>query len=232
VGDSSIPNSSIPSGVYINGNFINKGVSGLKIDYPNGRVIFSQPTSFSPSQISGTYSFPDFNMYYVIDQEINLLFHSSWRAREETTTSLATGRSTNDRIFPAIYMLNSESENNPFQFGGGEEITKYRYKFVVLADDAFNLDGALCIFRDFARKHFSVLNNTSFPYNYYGDYRSGVQYNYDNLVLNNNNYSDLAFISDVKVSKFNEQITSELKFVEYGAIVKLDVEYVRGTRFC
>jgi hypothetical protein len=39
--DRSVPNANIPSGVFINGNYIARGVSGLNIDFNKGRAILN-----------------------------------------------------------------------------------------------------------------------------------------------------------------------------------------------
>ena len=97
--------------------------------------------------------------------------------------------------------------NEGFAFGG-EDLTKNIIKAVVIADSEYQLDGALSIFADTARKTFSKIPFSGHPSTEYGDIKGGT-YNY--LTLSDSYSSEIPyFIEDVTVSKFSERAQSKL----------------------
>ena len=85
--------------------------------------------------------------------------------------------------------------------------TNSTIKAVVLADNEYQLDGALSIFADTARKVVPRIPFTGHPSTEYGDIKGG-SYNYTGLA---NTYSDNAFfIDDVTVSKFSQRAQSSV----------------------
>jgi hypothetical protein len=61
--DESVNGAQIPSGIYNNGNFINRGDDGLILDFDNGRVMLDASFGENNPSLSGTYSVKEFNFY-------------------------------------------------------------------------------------------------------------------------------------------------------------------------
>ena len=60
--DSSVPSVNIPSGVFVNGNYMARGVSGLNIDFNKGRAILNNGINFN--NVTARYSFKEYSIYY------------------------------------------------------------------------------------------------------------------------------------------------------------------------
>src|SRR5882724_8538039 len=71
--DSSITGAAIPSGIYSNDTFIPRGQSGLKLDFTNGRVMFTGQVNIP---VSGRFAFTDFNIYSTTKSDQELVFEN------------------------------------------------------------------------------------------------------------------------------------------------------------
>jgi hypothetical protein len=103
--------------------------------------------------------------------------------------------------------LNVEfSRNEGFELGGMDQ-TNSTIKAVVLADSDYQLDGALSIFADSARKIVPKIPFSGHPSTEYGDIKGG-SYNYTGLA---ESYTDGSFfIDDVTVSKFSQRAQTSI----------------------
>ena len=190
--DYAVSGAQVPSGVYVNGNFINKGTTGLKIDYLNGRAIFNQNNN--GFTVSGDYAVKDFNIYVNPVSNQELLFESKFELRPTFPQSL-TGLNSNQAVAPAIFIENLSSSSEDLAFGGLDKCY-YNYSCMILADSNYQLEGVANILMDLKRKHFCVLDET--PINRFGDFKSG-NYHYWDYVAAHSQYQ--AFISDVDFFK-------------------------------
>jgi len=112
-----------------------------------------------------------------------------------------------DQVVPAIFLNSEYMRNEGFAFGG-EEKTTNTIKAVVISDSEYQLDGALSIFADTARKTFSKIPFSDHPSTEYGDIKGGA-YNY--LTLANTYSNGVPYsIEDVTVSKFSERAQNKL----------------------
>lgn len=221
VADSSITGANIPSGMYLNGNFIPRGTSGVKIDFENGRFLCNSNVTGS---VSGSYAIKDFNVYYTSESEEKLLFNTKYSLNPKTHQEL-TGLAEGTKTFPAIYIKYEPSENEGFAFGGMDS-TNPIFRAIVLSDSSFKLDAACSIFRDTNSTCFGILSATEMPFNIYGDYKSG--YNYTTLA--DKSGLDLAFIEKVKVKKFTEDMNLSVNGSCVGAFIDFNVEILRFPR--
>jgi hypothetical protein len=221
--DSSVPNAVVPSGVTVNGNEVLRGISGLKLDFQNGRAIFSG--SANATNVSGSYSIKDFNIYTTTKSDYELLYETAYMINP-TVPQVATGVPEDKLIAPCIFLKVKSFENEEFTFGGMDN-TKVFLRAVILADDEWDLNGVGNIFADANRRHFYV--NSGTPLNRYQDIRNGY-YNYTDIVGSGQSPSNLAYISHTAFTKLNQRAIAD-KFPDlYIGFVDFSVELPRMTR--
>ena len=192
--DSSITNAQIPSGVYSNGNFIPRGQSGLRLDFNNGRVIFSGGVNIP---VSGQFSPKEFNLYATTKSDQELIFQQRIDFASQFP-QFPSGIPSDKVIAPAIFIRFGNFETDSFALGG-EYLDKLIARAVVLSDSNFSLEAVGNIFVNQKENNFLVFNQT--PFDEYGDLKSGY-FNYEDCL---NQYYDpmkLAYISDVDFTKF------------------------------
>ena len=75
VSDHSVVGANIPSGISVGANFINKGTSGLYIDYDMGRVMVNNSLP-QANNINLSYAYKEYNIYYNECQDKQLIFEA------------------------------------------------------------------------------------------------------------------------------------------------------------
>jgi len=223
--DSSIPNVNIPSGVFVNNNYVSRGISGLNIDFNKGRVIFNN--NVNSNNITANYSFKEYNLYYTDEREEKLLFEKAYNITPKVT-QITGGLGYLDTPYPCIFIKHRRGENVPFAFGG-EDSTETMIRCIVLASNSFSLDGVISILSDSARKVFPVLETNNFPFNYFGDFKSGNYFNYINL-CKNQPPSSLVYIDKVTVSKLDEIDNAKINKKCVAALIDFELSDVRNPR--
>ncbi len=207
ISDVSVTGANIMSGVYLNGNFIRPGQSGLhEIDFNQGRVYFSGAITGS-NRISGNYAVKDFNIRLTDQSDTKLLFETRYSLRAKTPQT-PTGRYSDETSYPIIFLKANGGENTPFAFGG-MDLSCMGMRAIVLSDSQFKLDACLSILKDSARKSIPLITESEMPLNAFGGYRSGVLYHYNNLV-SGKNPGDIVSIDTVQSSKFNQNLYAEV----------------------
>lgn len=222
--DSSIPNVNIPSGVFINGNYIARGTSGLNLDFNKGRAIISGNAS---SNVTASYSFKEYNIYYTDEREEKLLFEKAYNITPKVSQITGT-LGYLDTPYPCIFIKHRVGENIPFAFGG-QDSTETSLRCIVLASNSFSLDGLISILSDSARKVFPVFPPQDFPFNYFGDFKTGTSFNYINL-CKNQPQSSLVHIDRVTVSKLDEIDNAKINKKCVGALIDFELSDVRTPR--
>lgn len=221
--DKSITGANIPSGVYVDNSFVSRGVSGLKIDYQEGRAIFTG--SKSNWSVSGNFAVKDFNIYTTTKSDEELLFETNYVVNP-STKYMATGDLTDKVVAPCIFLKIKNMDNEDFAFGGMDN-TVVNARAMILASSESSLQGVGNIFCDSQKTSFCLLNNT--PLNRFGDTKSGM-YNYTGLVQESFDYSNLVYIQKAKFSKLNQQAISN-KFPDlYVGFIDLRLELPRWPR--
>jgi hypothetical protein len=119
-------------------------------------------------------------------------------------------------------------ENIPFAFGG-EDSTQTMIRCIVLASNSFSLDGLISILNDSARKVFPILNPQDFPFDYFGDFKSGNYFNYKELCKNQPVYN-LVNIDRVTISKLDEIDNSKINKKCVGALIDFELSDIRNPR--
>jgi hypothetical protein len=179
----------------------------IVFDFDNGRIIETGGSFTTGDALTGTFAVKDFNIYLTNETEEDLILENKFQINSRYGDPSMSGIDPYDQVVPAIFLNSEYMRNEGFAFGG-EDLTKNIIKAVVIADSEYQLDGALSIFADTARKTFSKIPFSGHPSTEYGDIKGGV---YDYLSLSNS-YSSQApyFIEDVTVSKFSERAQSRL----------------------
>lgn len=199
VSDTSISGAQVLSGVYVNGAFTRRGVSGFTgINYSMGQAYFSGVVSSPSTTLSGNYAIKDFNIFLTNDIEEKLLFETQFSVSKKTSQS-PTGLPPESLSYPAIFLKNNGGSNEPAAFGGLDQ-TQMNVRAIVLSDSQFNLDAISSIFRDKERTFVPMLEEGQMPFNNIGDFKSGILYNYDSLTANKSE-SEQLFIDNVFISK-------------------------------
>lgn len=195
--DQAITGANLLSGIYINDNFITIGQSGLSgISPSQGQVYFD--SNKDGNIISGRYAVKDFNLYLTSDAEEEILFETQYKIRPKTYQSI-TGLAPNSITYPAIFIKNNGSINQPFALGG-EDKTEVEIRAIILSDTIYNLDAVMSIFRDESRTYIPLITQSESPYNSLNSLNNGY-YNYNSLCSGKIGTINSYFIESVSVSK-------------------------------
>lgn len=232
VADRSVTGANIPSGLSAGNVFINKGSSGLYIDYDMGRAIFNGSVSSNLDNLKLSYAYKEYNVYYNESQDEELIFEAKYPVRPtDNYGNIANTPLQHDQVtYPAIFVKSQYTENLPFAFGGLDE-TVLDIRCIFLADSPYLLDAGVSIATDMARKYFPVLHPKDMPFNIYGDYKNGLNYNFNNLYSQYCQTGSLmALVESVKISRFAPSVNKLLGNNAYGGFADFTVKYVRQPR--
>lgn len=221
VTDSSITGATIPSGVYIGGNFSGRD-DGVVLDFDNGRALVSG--SSTDLTITGSFAVKDFNVYMTNDTEEDLVVENKYTVNSRLPSGPYTYISPYDDVVPAVFIASSDSTNSPFAFGGMQD-TKVTMKAVVLAEDPYQLDGVLSIFMDSTEECINPIPMTGYPTTELGDLKNNT-YNYVNK---RNEYSDEIkfYINGVTTSRLSDRDRKSLAHDLYVGFIDFDVQQHR-----
>ena len=223
VSDSSIAGISQLSGVYLNGNFVVPGQSGLvAINHYDGQAIFN--VNRNSATISGNYAIKDFNVYLTDKTEEVILFTTKIEPKSRKGIP-ARGLEVNEITYPAVFLKMDSSKNEPFAFGG-VDMTNTNFRTVIMSNSMFSLDAVCGILRDTSHNFFRLVDNNSLKLNAMSAY-TGTSFNYAAIAS-----GDPTYISDVGVSRIGP--ISSADFVNlnpqvFSAIVDFEVQSVRNT---
>jgi len=165
--DSAISGVQIPSGV----GSLNRGTSGLFLDFKNGRVIVDSGTPVSGSL---DVSLPDFNIYVTTTPFQKIVLEDKFLYKPYLKPATSVGKS-DAIIAPCIVLSLMATTSQPFELGGVDS-SSFMIQIGVLADKMYHLMGAQKIIRESARRVFPLCSQT--PLNEYNDIKDGY-WNYD-----------------------------------------------------
>lgn len=197
VTDESIAGLTVPTGIFADGVEKFRG-DGVVFDYDNGRVLLS---GISPSAVTGAFPVKDFNIYYTNEGEEDLIIENKYKPNHRIFEGTETGIDPYDQVVPAVFLNVPIGQNEPFCFGGMDKTTM-RAKAVILAENSYQLDGALSLFQDANERIFKQVPFEDYPYTVYGDLKDG-SYNYTGLAAQS---SVTFYVDDVVVSKLSDRI--------------------------
>ena len=217
--DSSLSNVYIPTGLYVNSNFVKFNNETKIFDFDNGRFISNQYAT--GVLISGTFTVKDVNIYYTNDTEEKIVIN----VQEKINQSVANKHefySPVEQKLPAIYLSNETMKNVPFAFGGlNETITKA--KAVVLANNSYDLDCILSIFGDSYTENIPFCDLQSHPLNEMGNLKTGY-YSYKDI---EHQYLEKVFVKDVNTSKLTDKVKQNLLKDLYIGFIDFDLSSYR-----
>lgn len=199
--DSSISGATIPSGVKIGTGTLNRGTSGLVLDFENGRAMATGLTSVTGAVCS--YSVKDFNIYTTNNSDSELVFENRYMMNP-TMPQVVSGVREDKIVAPCIFLKMKQFSNEPFSFGGND-LTTVNMRAVIISDDEFKLSSVGNIFTDTKNTNFAVL--TGSPINKYGDIKNG-HYSYTGVVASQQP-NELAFISNCSYTRFSQSAIAE-----------------------
>jgi hypothetical protein len=174
--DTSISGANIISGVYLNGNPITIGQSGLvSLNHYDGACYFSSPLPKN-TVISGDYAIKDFSINLTDKQEYKLLFETVYKTNNMYVQTLS-GLSLDTRTFPIVYLKTKNDENKPFALGGIENKTKV-IRAIVIADTEYQRTAVTNILKDMCYSPFYLYSGI--PFDSMGNF-TGKNYSFDDL---------------------------------------------------
>ena len=226
ISDSSITNAAVPSDVYCDGQLLTRD-SGVIFNFNKGQVLL--PPNIKPRVVTSQYSKKDFNLYYTDEREENLLFENA-HPLQSKFRNITGGLGGDDQPFPCVFIKNTAYQNIPYALGGQEQ-TKTTVRCIILSDNMYLLDGAISVMTDSVRKVFPLVQPSQLPYNYYGDFKSGTQYQYPQLATQSSQEkSNLIYIDRVVVSRLDEIRNKHINLKVVAAMVDFDLWQARYPR--
>jgi len=229
VSDISIPSGGF-SGISINGQNLNLGVSGFYgINYDGGQIYFTG-SQYTGSTVAATGCIKDFNIYLNNYTEEELLFETKFEIRAKSTDQVVNSSSSLGSkyiAYPAIFIRMESANGEDFALGGLDKMIS-NFRCLVLADNTFSLDAACSILKDLRKTEFSIIDPSVLPYSNFGAI-TGSGYNYNTQV---NNQTDKSLIWDVSVSKiaFSDNRIKLTNPQVCSAIVDFEVYSFRNPR--
>jgi len=222
--DKSITGAIVPTGILVNGEEIGRGTNGVSLDFLNGGAYHD---ALGTSNVSGAFAFKDFNFYFKPENETQVLLRDAFRSKDPL--KVLTG-SNNLRInAPCIILSSKNSSSSPLAFGGLDEIN-YNFQALVLTDNAYDLDGALSIFRDTREEYFPVGDFEKIPWNAKGDLKDS-DYSYNTMTSSFSGTYDKAFVENVIINNTNSASSSDDVFSEFNiGLVEFNILVYRFPR--
>jgi len=222
--DSSVDGAQVPSGIYNNETFINRGDDGLIIDFDDGRVILDASFGGANNNLSGSYSVKEFNWYITNQTEEELIVESKFDSNGRFKQELS-GIAPHKQVVPAIFVNPEVVENEPFAFGG-EDKTTTNIRCVVFAENSYQLDGALSVFADSKNEVFSKLNFSDYLLTEYGDITGTFNY----IDLATRERRPLFHVEEARVSKLSDRVSKNIDPSLFVGFIDLEVTNLRFPR--
>ena len=202
--DKSCTGATIIDSVSGDGSLITKGVSGMTIDYDNGRIIFDSGFNTGIS-ISGSFCVKDFNVYPAIENEEELINENAYETNSRFLETL-TNVTPYAPVMPAAFLSCDSVRNEEFALGV-EDKSICNLKAVVFSQTVYELDGILSTFSDSYKSVFYNIPFTGMPLNEYGDVKSSHYPNgYYYTGVSNANSDSGYLVDQVYVSKLSDSV--------------------------
>lgn len=200
--------------------------SGIKIDYPNGRVLV--PTSLGTNLVlTGTAACLEVNTYLPSEAEEYIITQGKYFVNPRFYSPLtASGAPPGIYATPAIFINQIHAENDAYQFGGLVN-SKSTITVTAICESNYQMNALFSIFRDLRYQYFPMLNTISDPLNQWGDVKGGdgTGYNYLNYVASYGTPGNLVYIDNVRTSKVTDKV--RLNPQQFVGIIDIETSYVR-----
>lgn len=225
VDDFSVSGATIPTGVFVGGNFTLKGQSGLiAIDYTNSRAIFSGGSAYQNLNISGGYAIKDFRIYPTTKSNEELIYETSYELNPSYSKPLS-GINKDALVVPGIFITTTNFSNKTNSFGGLVD-SIINFHLVIISDSKDSLDNIGFCLMDEKYANFPIVSKT--PLNYYGDYKASLsgKYNYLSYVGSPTSVG-LAYICEADFYKLtNKDFSIKYSDLRVG-MVEMQVKVLR-----
>ena len=218
--DSSLLNTYMPSGFYVDGVFTPFEKNKYMLDFDNGRFIASGIPS--GSYITGQFTVKDINFYYTNDTEESIVLNIQEKINQSVSNIHTQYYQPYEQKIPAIYVSNESMKNKPFAFGGMNE-TLTKAKAIVIANNSYELDAVLSIFADSYNENIPLVNFEDHPLNEYSSLKTGY-YSYEDLKSKN---EQQIFIKEVYTSKLSDKLKQNLLKDLYIGFIDFDLSIFR-----
>jgi len=221
VTDSSVSGATIPSGVFIDGNFSGRN-DGVVLDFDNGRALISGDVT--TSTITGEFAVKDFNVYLTNDTEDDIIIENKYVVNSRIPSGPETNITPYDDVVPAIFISTTRGINDAYALGGLQN-SKVNVNAVVLAEDTYHLDGVLSIFMDSVDECFTSLSMQEYPITELGDLKDNT-YSYTGTI-NPFDGNIKFYIDRVTTSKLTDRERNVLANELYVGFIDFDVQIAR-----
>lgn len=210
--------SGVPNYVLSTGSLIYQDTSGTQkvlIDNNHGRILLG--TGYGTGiELSGNFVQKEVNLYTTNETEEEIIMRGefyleSGQSYSESMDQLAKAK----YYFPSVFLMNDDSENEGFAFGGLKD-TSSKIKAVVFATSVYQLDAILSIFRDSSERIIRIIDMENFPY---GEYWHLKSYPYDYNTFSVANQVDYCFIEKTRAYKLKEKGQSAVRKIVNGIFV-------------
>jgi len=179
--DTSISGANVMSGVYLNGNYVTVGQSGLvSINHYDGSVNFNQQLPQN-TIISGNFGVKDFSVYLSDQPDYNVLLNSKYHSNPKYA-QLATGIAQSAKSMPAVILVPKDQETRPFAFAGIDD-NHLKIRAMIVCENVYQRISICSILKNLRLKQMNLIYNT--PFDSLGN-MTGINYNYNNLQINTN----------------------------------------------
>lgn len=160
----------VASGLY-NPAFVPKG-TGLKVDYNNARFLSTGTVTGSKTS---TMSVREVNSYLTTYSDARVLSEAGFLSHPVALNQTGYVKPYQQSLSAAFFRLN-ETKNEPLALGG-TDWTAYQVRILCVMNDNFKLTAVADMVRDMKNRVFPVVEGQyAWPFNEYGDIKSGWDY--------------------------------------------------------
>ena len=228
VTDSSINGVTVPTGVFVGPrsnphNGESGRPDGFIFDFENGRVL-TPTTVASGSSVTSSFAVKDFNVYFTNDTEDDLIIENKYKVNSRLPSADYNYIEPYDDVVPAIFLSVAQAENKGFALGGMMD-TVVQAKAVVMAEDPYQLDGALSIFADSVNEIFTSIPFTGYPITELGDLKNN-SYSYSGVKEPYETNTSF-YVDKVRTSKLSDKVKKSLANELYVGFIDFDLQQHR-----
>lgn len=223
VNDTSINGANVLTGVYLNGNYITPGTSGLlSITHSEGSIDFSSP--LAPTDVvTGNFSVKEVNVFMTTDSDNSIIFESKFFKNSQFPQTLS-GLESNAYPYPAIFLKKRSSSITPFAIGG-YDLTTLHVRALMISDNPYLSDAVASILKDSHMRRFGIITP---PFDFRGRFTgASCIYNYTGIVGGETSPSG-SLIQDVNESTvFADRYFKEITQKNTISFIDFDISHVR-----
>lgn len=210
--DISISGAQVMSGIYLNGNYISIGQSGLSaINHYEGAVFFNNPLPAN-SIISGRYSVKDFSIEITDQPEYKLLFETKYLTSSKYNQTLS-GLDLDTKTSPIIFLRSKIGNPEPFALGGIEN-KKKTIRAIIIADNEYQRVAVCNILKDLMFSPFFI--TTQLPFDAEGN-MTGINYNFNNLIKDTTYFPWIMNVKEVDIPRADafKTMPKNMNFIDF-----------------